>query len=199
MAKKYGVAPKQITRWKKEFLEKSDMVFNSEEKENKELRALKSERDKLLKKVGQLTIEVDFFCGSLRGCGSEKTIRGLEKKRPAGMSRNRFCHLMKINRSSLYYERQGESEENLSTYIPKKRGFMYLYAIIDVYSHYIVGWRLRNTLEKANCIELLKECVKRHGSPEIINTDQGSQYTTLDWIQAVKIHGQHGRSRKMQG
>lgn len=76
---------------------------------------------------------------------------------------------------------------------------MYLYAIIDVYSRYIVGWRLRNTLEKANCIELLKECVKRHGSPEIINTDQGSQYTTLDWIQAVKIHGQHGRSRKMQG
>ena len=61
LAKKYGVAPKQITRWKKEFLEKSDMVFNSEEKENKELRALKSERDKLLKKVGQLTIEVDFF------------------------------------------------------------------------------------------------------------------------------------------
>ncbi|MBP5650634.1 MAG: transposase [Bacteroidales bacterium] len=52
LAKKYGVAPKQITRWKKEFLEKSDMVFNSEEKENKELRALKSERDKLLKKVG---------------------------------------------------------------------------------------------------------------------------------------------------
>lgn len=61
LSKKYGVAPKQITRWKKEFLEKSDMVFNSEEKENKELRALISERDKLLKKVGQLTIEVDFF------------------------------------------------------------------------------------------------------------------------------------------
>lgn len=77
------------------------------------------------------------------------------------MSRNRFCQLMKINRSTLYYERQGESEENLSTYIPMKRGFMYLYAIIDVYIRYIVGWRLRNTLEKANCIKLLKECVER--------------------------------------
>jgi len=72
LAKKYGVAPKQITNWKKEFLEKSEMVFNSEEKENKELKALKSERDKLLKKVGQLTIEVDFFAEACEAAGLRK-------------------------------------------------------------------------------------------------------------------------------
>ena len=72
LAKKYGVAPKQITSWKKEFLEKSDMVFNSEEKENKELKALKSERDKLLKKVGQLTIEVDFFAEACEVAGLKR-------------------------------------------------------------------------------------------------------------------------------
>ena len=49
---------------------------------------------------------------------------------------------------------------------------MYLYAIIDVYSRYIVGWRLSNTLEGSNCVELLEECIRKHGRPEIVNTDQ---------------------------
>ena len=75
------------------------------------------------------------------------------------------------------------------SYIPMKRGFMYLYAIIDVYSRYIVGWRLSNTLERTNCTELLDECVAKYGAPEILNTDQGSQYTSPDWINAVKGHG----------
>ncbi len=75
------------------------------------------------------------------------------------------------------------------SYIPMKRGFMYLYAIIDVYSRYILGWRLSNTLERSNCTELLEECVSKYGAPEIINTDQGSQYTSPDWIEAVKGYG----------
>lgn len=75
------------------------------------------------------------------------------------------------------------------SYIPMKRGFMYLYAIVDVYSRYIVGWRLSNTLERTNCTELLDECVAKYGAPEILNTDQGSQYTSPDWINAVRNHG----------
>ncbi len=74
------------------------------------------------------------------------------------------------------------------TYIPMRHGFMYLYAIIDVYSRYIVGWRLSNTLDKSNCTELLEECISRYGSPEIVNTDQGSQYTSKDWIGALGNH-----------
>ena len=54
-----------------------------------------------------------------------------------------------------------------------KEGFMYLYAIIDVYSRFTVGWRLSNTLSPNNCYELVEDCIKRYGAPEIINSDQG--------------------------
>lgn len=200
-------------------------------------------------------------------------MKNLEKKRPAGMSRNRFCKLLNVNRSTLYYTPKEESRKNktlkkmmmehynlhptagvlgmrdmlhlngytvnvkrvrrlmremglkaiypekkLSTlgsaqyvhpyllrgldinrpnqvwstdisYIRMSCGFMYLYAIIDVYSRYIVGWRLSNTLEKSNCLELLEECVQKNGKPEIVNTDQGSQYTSPDWVRMLSEHG----------
>ncbi len=75
------------------------------------------------------------------------------------------------------------------TYIPMRRGFMYLTAIIDVYSRYMVGWQLSNSLEKENQTELLQECLRRYGSPEIINSDQGSQYTTEHWVSFLRHHG----------
>lgn len=75
------------------------------------------------------------------------------------------------------------------TYIPMRKGFLYLYAIMDVYSRYIVGWGLYSTLESCNAIEVLENAVSRHGAPEIINSDQGSQYTCSEWIEALKKHG----------
>jgi putative transposase len=63
------------------------------------------------------------------------------------------------------------------TYIPMKRGFLYLVAIIDWYSRYVIAWKLSNTLEADFCIEALKEALKK-GKPEIFNTDQGSQFTS---------------------
>lgn len=65
---------------------------------------------------------------------------------------------------------------------------MYLYAIIDVYSRFIVGWRLSNTLSANNCYELVEDCVRRYGAPEIINSDQGSQYTTKQWEDLLTGH-----------
>lgn len=197
----------------------------------------------------------------------------LEKSRPAGISRKRFCESMGLNRSNLYYKPKGESKENISvmekidrlyfdhptagvltmmallnmagypigvkrvrrlmrkmglmaiypqkclskggvpkyihpyllrrldivrpnqvwstdiSYIPMKDGFMYLYAVIDVYSRFIVGWRLSNTLSANNCYELLEECIKLYGAPEIVNSDQGSQYTTKRWEELLTKHG----------
>lgn len=75
------------------------------------------------------------------------------------------------------------------TYIPMKKGFVYLTAIIDVYSRAIMAWGLHNTLDAANSIEVLDEAVRLHGSPEIINSDQGSQYTSKDWSEACEKHG----------
>jgi len=68
------------------------------------------------------------------------------------------------------------------TYIPMKRGFMYMTAIIDVYSRYIVGWGISNTLEAEASINVLKQAIKENGKPEIINSDQGSQFTCEDWV-----------------
>lgn len=70
------------------------------------------------------------------------------------------------------------------TYIPMNKGFMYLTAIIDVYSRAIMAWGLHNTLDASNSIEVLDKAVETHGAPEIINSDQGCQYTSKDWTEA---------------
>lgn len=75
------------------------------------------------------------------------------------------------------------------SYIPMKCGFMYLYAIIDVYSRFIVGWRLSNTLSATNCRELLRESVERYGSPEILNSDQRRQFTSQAWLDLQASYG----------
>lgn len=71
------------------------------------------------------------------------------------------------------------------SYIPMKNGFMYLTAIMDLYSRYIVGWQLSNSLEKQTQTELLHASISKHGKPEIINTDQGSQYTCEHWVSTL--------------
>lgn len=72
------------------------------------------------------------------------------------------------------------------TYVPMKTGFMYLTAIIDVYSRFIVGWQVSNSLEKETQTAVLLAAVARYGKPEIINSDQGSQYTCEHWISTVQ-------------
>ena len=72
------------------------------------------------------------------------------------------------------------------TYIPMAKGFMYLTAIIDVYSRYVVGWGLSNTLNASVSIEVLKTAILDHGKPEIVNSDQGSQFTCEQWISLLK-------------
>lgn len=75
------------------------------------------------------------------------------------------------------------------TYIPMKNGFLYLTAIIDLYSRYIVGWGLSNTLEAEASLSVMKQAIKEHEEPEIINSDQGSQFTCEDWIEYLKPEG----------
>jgi putative transposase len=69
------------------------------------------------------------------------------------------------------------------TYIPMKNGFLYLTAIIDLFSRYIVGWGISNTLDAEASLAVMKQAIKEHGKPEIINSDQGSQFTCEDWIE----------------
>ncbi len=71
------------------------------------------------------------------------------------------------------------------TYIPVKGGYLYLVAIIDLYSRFVVGWSLSNTMTADWCQQTLDTAIENYGTPEIINTDQGSQFTSLDFTEYV--------------
>lgn len=75
------------------------------------------------------------------------------------------------------------------TYIPMARGFVFLVAIIDWCSRRVLAWRLSNTMETSFCVEALQEALARYGCPEIFNTDQGSQFTSEEFISVLLEHG----------
>jgi putative transposase len=67
------------------------------------------------------------------------------------------------------------------SYIPVRLGFLYLVAIMDWASRHVLAWRLSNTMDAGFCVEALQEALAKYGRPEIFNTDQGSQFTSLDF------------------
>jgi len=86
------------------------------------------------------------------------------------------------------------------TYVPMRHGFMYLTAVIDWYSRYVLSWRLSNTLEGRFCLEALEEALSM-GRPEIFNTDQGSQFTAREYTDRLEEAGiavsRDGRGRAL--
>ena len=86
------------------------------------------------------------------------------------------------------------------TYVPMRHGFMYLTAVIDWYSRYVLSWRLSNTLDGGFCLEALDEALSR-GRPEIFNTDQGSQFTSREYTGRLEEAGiavsRDGRGRAL--
>ena len=86
------------------------------------------------------------------------------------------------------------------TYVPMKHGFMYLTAVIDWYSRYVLCWRLSNTLDGEFCLEALEEALSR-GRPEIFNTDLGSQFTSREYTGRLEEAGvavsRDGRGRAL--
>ena len=75
------------------------------------------------------------------------------------------------------------------TYIPMRKGFLYLVAIMDWHSRKVLSWRLANSLDTAPCIEALEEALARYGTPEIFNSDQGCQFTSDGFTDVLKAHG----------
>lgn len=75
------------------------------------------------------------------------------------------------------------------TYVPMKRGFLYLVAIMDWHSRAVLSWRLSNTMDADFCVAALEEALNRYGVPEIFNTDQGAQFTSQEFTQALKNAG----------
>ncbi len=72
------------------------------------------------------------------------------------------------------------------TYIRLERGFVYLAAIIDWYSRRVLSWRISNTMEAVFCVDCLEEALRRHGRPEIFNSDQGAQFTSEAFTSVLK-------------
>lgn len=75
------------------------------------------------------------------------------------------------------------------TYLPMRRGFLYLVAVIDWFTRKVLAWRISNTLEADFCVEALNEAVHKFGTPEIMNTDQGSQFTSFAWTERLRRMG----------
>jgi len=75
------------------------------------------------------------------------------------------------------------------TYVPMKRGFVYLCAILDWASRRVLAWRLSNTLTTDFCVDAVQEAITRYGPPEIFNTDQGGQFTSQEFTGLLQTHG----------
>jgi putative transposase len=86
----------------------------------------------------------------------------------------------------LSIERPNQVWSSDITFIPMARGFLYLVAILDLYSRKVLSWRLSNTLDATFCVDALEEALRRHGTPEIFNTDQGSQFTSDAFTDVLK-------------
>ncbi len=84
--------------------------------------------------------------------------------------------------NGLVIERPNQVWASDISYLPMAHGFLYLVAILDVASRKVLAWRLSNTLTTDFCLEALEEAMHKYGRPEILNTDQGSQFTDEDWI-----------------
>ncbi len=75
------------------------------------------------------------------------------------------------------------------SYIPLAHGFMYLTAVIDWATRKVLSWRVSNTMETSFCVDALEEALHRYGTPEIFNTDQGSQFTSDEFTGVLKDYG----------
>ena len=87
------------------------------------------------------------------------------------------------------------------TFVPVSRGYLYLVAIMDWATGKVLSWRVSNTMHADFCVDALNEAIAKYGPPEIMNTDQGSQFTGSDWITTLTEEGvrvsMDGRGRCM--
>lgn len=117
-------------------------------------------------------------------------VMGLEtmypKPRTSIMNKERYKypHLL----GGLKIVRQNQVWGTDITYIPTDKGYLYLVAILDLFSRYVVSWRLSDSLESDFCIEAMNDALKTTGVPEIVNSDQGCQFTSKAWIDVLMRH-----------
>jgi putative transposase len=144
--------------------------------------------------------------------GSRRMTAWLRQDRHEDVNRKRVQRLMRLMRLEVIYPRPKLSAAGRDhkvypyllrdlkverpdqvwaadiTYIPLAHGFMYLAAVLDWHSRYVVAWRLSNTLDGDFCLDMLEEALGR-GRPEVFNTDQGAQFTAAAWTGRLEAAG----------
>jgi putative transposase len=135
-----------------------------------------------LKKDGQI-VNRKRICRLMRIMGL-KAIYRRPRTSPPGKGNKIYPYLLK----GLRIDRPNQVWAADITYIPMQKGFLYLVVIMDWYSRFVLAWRLSNTLESDFCVEALKEALKK-GRPEIFNTDQGSQFTSEEFVTLLESRG----------
>ncbi len=165
-----------------------------------------SERDlRLMRRLDELHLQLPFYgsrklAAQLRREGHEVGRRhvatlmrrmGIEAlyRRPRTSIPARGAAIYPYLLSGLAIERPNQVWASDLTYLPMAHGFMYLVAILDVASRKVLAFRLSNTLTADFCVEALEEAMSKFGRPEIFNTDQGSQFTSDEWIKVLKDAG----------
>ena len=159
----------------------------------------------LMRRIDELHLDYPF--------AGSRMLRDLLKAEGHQVGRKRVARLMKKMGIEALYRKPNTSRRHAShpvypyllrnlaitqpnqvwaadiTYIPMRRGFVYLFAVMDWASRRVLAWRLSNTLTTDFCIEAVQEAIMRYGVPEIFNTDQGSQFTSLEFTELLKQHG----------
>lgn len=110
-------------------------------------------------------------------------------QKPKTSQRNRQHAVYPYLLRNLAIERPNQVWAADITYIPMSHGFVYLIAILDWHSRFVLGWRISNSLHGDFCLEALKETLEKYGTPEIFNTDQGSQFTAQSWVDCLQAQG----------
>jgi putative transposase len=156
----------------------------------------------LMRRIDELFLKYPFY-------GSRQMVRQLRREGLC-VGRHRVRRLMRLMGLEAIYQAPRTSDPHLEhrvypyllrnlevnrpnhvwcadiTYIPVQRGFLYLVAIMDWATRYVLAWRLSNTMDSGFCIEALNEALSKYGKPEIFNTDQGSQFTSFDFTGVLK-------------
>jgi putative transposase len=165
-----------------------------------------SARDlQLMRRIDELHLELPFYgarklAGELRKEGRDVGRRhvttlmrrmGIEAiyRRPRTSIPARGAAVYPYLLSGLAIERPHQVWSSDITYLPMAHGFLYLVAILDIYSRKVLSFRLSNTLTADFCVEALDDALSKFGCPEIFNTDQGSQFTSDEWIGRLQDAG----------
>lgn len=164
-----------------------------------------SEEDlQLMRRIDEQYLRTPFF-------GSRLMASTLTRQLPQPVNRKRVQRLMRLMGIEAIYPKPRTTQRNQDhrvfpyllrdfeitrkdqvwstdiTYVPLHRSFMYLVAVMDWHTRYVLSWRLSNTLESHFCVEALDDSLSR-GRPEIFNTDQGSQFTSQAFISVLQDH-----------